>query len=200
MPVSESKIAPESDAELVHRAKGGDDSAFDELVVRYRKKVYAIAFGMARNHGDADDVAQETFLRAYQALNRFKTEFEFKTWLFRIAVNTCINMLKRKGRRVETSFEEKIEAGMPQPVTPGNPGKEMEQQELREKIDEAIQQLSPKLRSVFVLRTQQDLSYEEIARVLKISRGTVMSRLSRARDSMRHLLRDYVQNTIEESR
>ena len=200
MPMSESKIAIESDAELVERAKGGDGPAFDELVLRYRKKVYAIAFGMARNHGDADDVAQEAFLRAFQGLHRFKAGYEFRTWLFRIAVNVCINVLKRKGRRVETSYEEKIDAGMPQPATPDNPGRDMEHKELREQIDGAIQKLSPKLRSVFVLRTLQDLSYEEIARVLRISKGTVMSRLSRARDNLRILLHDYVENANDEAR
>lgn len=197
MPMSESKTVPESDAELVDKAKGGDGSAFDKLVLRYRKKVYGIAFGMARNHGDADDVAQETFLRAYQALNRFKAGYEFRTWLYRIAVNVCINMLKRKGRRVETSLEEKVDLGVAQPATPDNPGREMEQKELRGKIDKAIQQLSPKLRSVFVLRTLQDLSYQEISRVLNISQGTVMSRLSRARENLRCLLREYVENNIE---
>ncbi|MFQ6093645.1 MAG: RNA polymerase sigma factor [bacterium] len=191
MPISESK---EADGELVQRAKEGLLPAFDELVLRYRKNVYAIAFGMTRNHSDADDLAQETFLRAYEALDSFKPGYEFRTWLFRIAVNLSINCLKRKGRLLETSLEERVGLETAAPATPHNPGSEMEQKELGGKIEEAVEQLSPKLRSVFLLRTLQDLSYEEISKVLKISPGTVMSRLNRARQKLRNLLREYVED------
>lgn len=193
---SESNVTVASDRDLVQKAKAGSLSAFDELVLRYRKRVYGIAFGMTRNHSDADDVAQESFLRAYQALDSFKIEYEFRTWLFRITVNLCLNCLKKKERRVEASLEEQVGVEIAVPAPSDNPGQELEKKELYEKMEEAVRQLSPKLRSVFVLRTIQDLSYEEIARTLKISKGTVMSRLNRAREKLRNLLKDYVRKNL----
>ena len=182
-----------SDKDLVQRAKEGHLSAFDELVVKYRKNVYALAFRMTRNHSDADDMAQETFMRAYQALNRYKPEFEFRTWLFRIAVNATINHLKGKGRRVELPLEHKEGVDVAASGALYNPGSEIERKELSQTVEVAIQHLPLKLRSVFLLRTFEDLSYEDIARVLNISKGTVMSRLSRAREKLRIMLREYVE-------
>ena len=199
MPKSDATY-PVSDSQLVHQARAGDAPAFDELVLRYRKKVYRMALGMARNHSDADDIAQETFLRAYQALPRFNDAYEFKTWLFRIAANTGINILKRKARQVETSFEEKAELGLVQPASPDNPGTDLEQKELRLTIDRAVRDLSPKLQTVWVLRTAEDLSYDDIARVMKISMGTVMSRLSRAREHLRHALTEYIRANGDQAR
>ena len=193
----ESKTSDASDDELVQQAKDGGRSSFDKLVIRYRKKVYAIAFGMTRNHSDADDVAQETFLRAYEALGTFKVGYAFRTWLFRIAVNLSINALKRKGRRVETPLDEEVGLELATQASSDNPGLQTEQKELGKKIENAVQQLSPKLRSVFVLRTLQDLSYEEISRLLHISKGTVMSRLNRARENLKSMLKEYVENRVE---
>lgn len=184
-----------SDQELARKAKGGQLSAFDELVLKYRKNVYAIAFRMTRNHSDADDLAQETFLRAYQALDSYKPGFEFRTWLYRIAVNASINHLKRKGRRVEMSLEDNAGLDVAASTSSYNPGTGIEEKELREKIETAIQHLPLKLRSVFLLRTFEDLTYEEIAHVLNISKGTVMSRLSRARERLKTMLREYIEET-----
>ncbi|UCE17377.1 MAG: sigma-70 family RNA polymerase sigma factor [Gemmatimonadota bacterium] len=186
-----------SDQELARKAKGGQLSAFDELVLKYRKNVYAIAFRMTRNHSDADDLAQETFLRAYQALDSYKPGFEFRTWLYRIAVNASINHLKRKGRRVEMSLEDNAGLDVAASTSSYNPGTGIEEKELREKIETAIQHLPLKLRSVFLLRTFEDLTYEEIAHVLNISKGTVMSRLSRAREKLKIMLREYVEGKNE---
>jgi RNA polymerase sigma-70 factor (ECF subfamily) len=183
-----------TDQELVLRAKGGQLSAFDELVIKYRKKIYAIAFRMTRNHSDADDLAQETFLRAYQALDRYKPGFEFRTWLFRIAVNASINHLKRKGRRVEMSLDDSDGLHVAASASSYNPGMGIEEKELSGKIETAIQHLPLKLRSVFLLRIFEDLSYEEIARVLNISKGTVMSRLHRAREKLHIMLREYIED------
>ena len=186
-----------SDQELVRKAKGGHLPAFDELVLKYRKQVYAIAFRMTRNHSDADDLAQEAFLRAYQALDSYKPGFEFRTWLFRIAVNASINHLKRKGRRLETSLEDSSGLDVAASASSYNPGMEIEEKELSGKIETAIQHLPLKLRSVFLLRTFEDLSYEEIAHVLNISKGTVMSRLSRAREKLKIMLREYKEEKVQ---
>ena len=195
MPISESKGAAASDGELVQKAKEGSTSAFDALVVKYRKKVYAIAFGMTRNHSDADDVAQETFFRAYRALSSFRPGYEFRPWLLRIAVNQSINCLKRKGRRLEVSLEEEVGSGIVTDVQFDNPGYGLEQKELAARIEAAVQRLSPKLRAVFLLRAGQDLSYEEMAKILRISKGTVMSRLSRAREKVKGMVGEYGENT-----
>ena len=183
-----------TDTDLVRKAKEGYLSAFDELVLKYRKKVYAIAFRMTRNHSDADDLTQEAFLRAYQALVSYKPEFEFRTWLFRIAVNASINHLKRKGRRVEMSLDNSVGLDVAASASSYNPGMGIEEKELSSKIETAIQHLPLKLKSVFLLRTFEDLSYEEIARVLNISKGTVMSRLHRAREKLQIMLREYIED------
>ncbi len=180
-----------SDGQLMQQVQKGHPAAYDELVRRYQKKVYAITYGMTRNHSDADDLAQETFIRAYQACQRFQIDRAFQAWLFRIAVNLCINHIRKKKRRGEMPLDEQTDPVMPAP-SGQNPGRDTEQRELGRQIDRAIRQLSPKLRSVIVLRSFEDMPYEEMARVLKISQGTVMSRLHRAREKLKDTLREFM--------
>jgi RNA polymerase sigma-70 factor, ECF subfamily len=192
----ESIGADVSDGELMEKVQKGHLPAYDELVRRYQKKVYAITYGMTRHHSDADDLAQETFIRAYQACQRFQAGYAFHTWLFRIAVNLCINHLKKKKRRRETTLEDQSDPIEFVP-SPNNPGLEMEQKELGTRIETAIHQLSPKLRSVIVLRSTEDMPYEEIARILRISKGTVMSRLNRAREKLKVLLKEFMNDSLK---
>jgi RNA polymerase sigma-70 factor (ECF subfamily) len=180
-----------SDDELVRRAQKGDLRSFDVLVKRYQKKVYFVAYRMVKNHDTADDIAQETFIKAYYAIKSFKTGYRLYTWLYRICMNLSINYLKRQKLIVpESQFQEEtspleVEATGPDPL------ESLESKELGQKIERAVDSLPPKFKAVLVLRMYEDLSYEEIAKALKITQGTVMSRLFRARERMQELLKEY---------
>ncbi|MEW6686002.1 MAG: sigma-70 family RNA polymerase sigma factor [Candidatus Edwardsbacteria bacterium] len=190
---------------LVVQAKGGDLRAFDSLVEKYQKRIYALAYRMTKNHDDADDIAQETFTRAYYALARFKVGESFFSWLYRIAINQSLNQLRRKRRllsftsrhkhggfaREETSngqssLEEELVSPQPSPLDC------LEAKEMKRKLEEAIDYLPAEQKAVFLLRVQEERSYEEIARILHIPKGTVMSRLNRARGKLREELKEYL--------
>ncbi len=181
----------QNDDELILKAQKGDLLSFDLLVKRYQKRIYFLAYRMAKNHDAADDIAQETFINAYSAIKSFKTGYSFYTWLYRICMNLSINFLKRQKFMIpESQFEE--EASPLERVATGvDPSDHLALKELENKIDEAIDSLPPKYKAVLVLRIYEDLSYEEIAKTLKISLGTVMSRLFRAREKMQDELKEY---------
>jgi RNA polymerase sigma-70 factor, ECF subfamily len=193
-------VAESDDAELVRRCQAGDSSAFDELVIRYRSKVFTMVYGMIQNEQDAWDLAQEGFLKAWRSIHRFKGQSSFYTWLYRIMTNVTIDSLRRKGIHGETEFDDRI---APANVEPGSrttpsagpmPHKKLEQIEIRQRIDEAIRKLSPEHRAVVVMKEIQDLQYNEIAEILNCSLGTVMSRLFYARKKLQTLLRDVYEN------
>lgn len=180
-----------TDDELIVKAQKGDLRSFDLLVKRYQKKVYFVAYRMVKNHDAADDIAQETFINAYSAIKSFKAGYRLYTWLYRICMNLSINYLKRQKFVIpESRFEE--EANPLERESPGpDPAESLASKELGQKIERAIDSLSPKYKAVIVLRIYEDLSYEEIAKALKISQGTVMSRLFRARERMQEMLKEY---------
>ena len=193
-------IAESDDAELVRRCQAGDSSAFSDLVIRYRNKVFAMVYGMTQNEQDAWDLAQEGFLKAWRSIHRFRGQSSFYTWLYRIMTNVTIDALRRKGIHGETEFDDRI---APANVEPGSrttpsavplPNNKLEQREIRQRIDEAISKLSPEHRAVIVMKEVQDLQYSEIAEILNCSLGTVMSRLFYARKKLQILLRDVYEN------
>jgi len=188
------------DGELVKRCQAGDSSAFNDLITRYRSKVFTMIYGMVQNEQDAWDLAQEGFLKAWKSIHRFKGESSFYTWLYRIMTNVTIDSLRRKGIRGEAEFDDRI---APVNVEPGSrttpsssplPNKKLEYREIRERIDEAIAKLSPEHRAVIVMKEIEDLQYSEIAEILSCSLGTVMSRLFYARKKLQSLLRDLYEN------
>ena len=188
------------DVELVKRCQAGDSSAFNDLITRYRSKVFTMIYGMVQNEQDAWDLAQEGFLKAWKSIHRFKGESSFYTWLYRIMTNVTIDSLRRKGVRGEAEFDDRI---APVNVEPGSrttpsssplPNKKLEFQEIRGRIDEAIAKLSPEHRAVIVMKEIEDLQYSEIAEILSCSLGTVMSRLFYARKKLQSLLRDLYEN------
>jgi RNA polymerase sigma-70 factor, ECF subfamily len=188
------------DVELVKRCQAGDSSAFNDLITRYRSKVFTMIYGMVQNEQDAWDLAQEGFLKAWKSIHRFKGESSFYTWLYRIMTNVTIDSLRRKGIRGEAEFDDRI---APVNVEPGSrttpsssplPNKKLEYHEIRERIDEAIAKLSPEHRAVIVMKEIEDLQYSEIAEILSCSLGTVMSRLFYARKKLQNLLRDLYEN------
>ena len=188
------------DVELVKRCQAGDSSAFNDLITRYRSKVFTMIYGMVQNEQDAWDLAQEGFLKAWKSIHRFKGESSFYTWLYRIMTNVTIDSLRRKGIRGEAEFDDRI---APVNVEPGSrttpsssplPNKKLEYREIRERINEAIAKLSPEHRAVIVMKEIEDLQYSEIAEILSCSLGTVMSRLFYARKKLQNLLRDLYEN------
>jgi RNA polymerase sigma-70 factor (ECF subfamily) len=180
-----------SDDDLIAQTRRGDLRSFDALVRRYQRKVYFLALRMVKNHDAADDIAQETFIKAYRAIDSFKPGYNFFTWVYRICMNLSINHLKR-GKRVMTESSFREEARPLEREAPGaDPLDRVAAKEMEERIEAAVDSLSPKYKAVFVLRIYEEMSYEEIAGNLGLSVGTVMSRLFRAREKMQEMLKDY---------
>lgn len=180
------------DPRLVHAAKRGDMAAFEELVARHRDKVYARCYLITHQEELALDLAQDTWVKAWQRLASFQGESSFATWLTRIAINVCLDHLRKEKRfRVQdlpaddedgTAFERLL------PPVEANPTGRMELAETRRRIDEAMKQLTPAHRTVLVLHEFEGLPYKDIAREVGISIGTVMSRLFYARRRLASLL------------
>ncbi len=171
------------DLELTRRSQAGDTEAFDELVTKYRAKIFAMVCCMVRNEHDAWDLAQEAFLKAWQSIHRYEGRCSFYTWLYSITVNLTIYSLRRKGRRQEVELNEAIPSSLP------NPSVNYQCTEIREQVDEALAKLSPEQRAVVVLKDLEGLQYHEIAEVLNLSMGTVMSRLFYARKKLQFMLK-----------
>ena len=186
-----------SDRDLVSRCQRGNLDAYEILVNRYRNRVYSLAYGMLRNEQDATDLCQETFIRGWQAIRGFKQTASFYTWLYRITTNLCIDFVRRRDRKPTVPFEEAIDPDadvnvQEPPSSHPSPIDEAQRGELREQIDKALLELSPEHRAVVQLREFEGLDYAEIAKVVGISIGTVMSRLHYARKHLQRLLKDVV--------
>lgn len=177
------------DESLIHKSQQGDVEAFEQLIEKYEKKVYTIAYRMMGNHEDASDLAQEALIKVYRSIKNFRGEAAFSTWLYHVVSNVCKDYLRKK--RLQTtsidesvqygteSIEKQFEADTPQPQDV------VEQKELQESMQKVISDLPEDYRLVLVLREFMNLSYEEIAYQLNINMGTVKSRLSRARKLLR---------------
>ena len=171
--------------DLIKRFKKRDSAAFEVLVRKYQDIVYNLCRYMLQDPEKAQDAAQDVFLKAYRGLKDFRPDFSIHTWLYRIAVNTCLDY-KRKSYR---------EALRNEPLAEDLPSKEpfadqlYVSRESTKAIQRALQKLPEKLRATIVLREIEELSYEEIAQILRTSIGTVKSRISRAREQLRHLLK-----------
>ena len=181
-----------SDADLAGAAQKGDMVAFEELVARHRDQIYARAFSMVRNEDEALDLAQEAWVKGWQRLAQFQGESSFATWMTRIVINLCLDLLRKQKRQRAESIEvlEEESGGIEHymPVTMPNPAAGLEQAELRQRIDLALDQLSPEHRVVLVLHEFEGLDYKDIAGRMGCSIGTVMSRLFYARRRMASLL------------
>ena len=190
------------------RVRTGDQRAFKLLVERYQRKVYAVALGMLKDKEEARDVAQEAFVKVYKYLDHFKGDASFYTWLYRITVNICIDVIRRKGSARATSTWSSTRRW---PTTPAeanigalgsrlgtNPQKSALRKELADKIAAAFQQLPETHRQILLLREIEGMSYEDLARTLEIPKGTVMSRLFHARLKMQKILSEYLE--LDESK
>lgn len=182
----------DEDLALVRRCQEGKLGAFQELVERYEGRIYTLACSIVGDREAARDAAQEAFIRAYQALPDFRMESGFYTWLYRIAVNACLNAARKERRRPDNvSLETLMESGRiasERLFGSSPPENDIERAQLQEAIQSVLNSLSADHRAVVVLKDIEDLSQEEIAEALGCSVGTVKSRLSRARERLRDLL------------
>ncbi len=194
MPVSSQAGIDES--VLVSQAREGDDKAFAELVRRYEGKIFRLAQHVTQNREDAEDVLQETFMKAYEHLDQFKGDSKFYTWIVRIAVNQALMKLRRRKTDKSVSLDETIDTGEDTLVREiaawdEDPEQRFSREELGSILDSTIQSLEPPYRSVFVLRDIDELSTEETAEALGLSVPAVKSRLLRARLQLRDKLTRY---------
>jgi len=179
---------PLEDQLLVERSKKGDREAFEHLVKMYENKVYTIAYRLMGNHADAADLAQDAFIKIYQALPNFRGDSSFSTWIYHITVNVCRDELRKRQRRPTFSLDETTENGStPNELrsTMSTPEEELERTETQAMVQQCLNNLSDDYRIILVMREIQEMSYEEIAEILGLSLGTVKSRLSRARNALK---------------
>ena len=190
-----------SELDLVKRCQEGDAEAFDELVTRYRTRVFGMIYNMVHSEQDAWDLAQDSFLKAWKSIARFRGQSSFYTWIYRIVMNVTIDSLRKKQvRGGGAEFDDAIQlkeidpASRTVPHADALPHERMEHNEIRSRIDAAIAQLSPEHRAVILMKEIEDMQYHEIAESLGCSIGTVMSRLFYARKKLQNLLRDVYEN------
>jgi len=178
--------------QLVRLAQEGSPAAFEELVAKYQPKVFSMALSFTRNREAADDLAQEIFLKAYLALPRFHGKSEFGTWLYRISINHIRDFLRKKGRAKEISLDDVPEISFSDREQAEKAEQERETEARRTLVQTFVRSLPEKYRVIVTLRDIQGLAYEEISRILKLSPGTVDSRLHRARRMLRVKLAPYL--------
>lgn len=190
-----------SDEELVERFIGGETDSFPMLVERYEGRVYSIVYGIMGSRDETEDLSQEVFIKVYENLGHFKGKSKFYTWLYRITVNVCLSAQRRRNQsnRIISMSSLSGVGGNPGEVELADetfsPQKVFKDRELASKIQLAINSLPGILRITFILRELEDLSYRELARILRCSMGTVKSRLSRARENLRQTLTPYLEES-----
>ncbi len=194
---SPAAIAPVDDRTLVRQAQSGDYTAFDVLVQKYQERIYGTLYHMTSNHEDANDLTQETFIKAYKALGSFKGDSSFFTWVYRIGVNKTINFLKGRKNKIHLSlndldFNAEHDPEIMTFISDKTPRRDMGLTELQEKLNEAMQKLSDVHRLVVTLHDVQGLSHEEISKIMDCNTGTVRSRLFYARQQLQGHLADYL--------
>ncbi len=187
----------ESDEQLMLSAGQGDRDAFGELVRRYSSRMVNVAYQVVGDRELAEDIAQETFLRAYKSAARYRQISKFSTWLYTIALNLCRNELRRRkfktysleGMAERDEDSSKIRADIPDEKT--QPDVDMERKEAGSLVRQAVEQLPEKFKTPLVLRDIQELTYEEISEILNLPEGTVKSRINRGRLRVKEILRPY---------
>src|ERR1043166_67606 len=196
-PASQPASVPNEDMVLVKRSRDGDMGAYDDLIRRYQERIYATIYHMTANHEDANDLAQETFIKGYQALKSFKGDSSFYTWVYRIAVNKTINFLKQRKNKIHLSlndldFNAENDPDLVALTSARTPRRDACLSELQEKLNSAMLKLSEVHRLVVTLHDVQGLSHEEIGKIMECNIGTVRSRLFYARQQLQAYLSDYL--------
>jgi RNA polymerase sigma-70 factor, ECF subfamily len=190
-----------SELDLVKRCQAGQADAFDELVIRYRARIFGMIYSMVHNEQDAWDLAQDSFVKAWKSIKRFRGQSSFYTWIYRIVMNVTIDWLRKKQvKGAGAEFDDSIQlkeidpASKTVPKPDALPYENVQRSEIRAQIDQAISQLTPEHRAVILMKEIEDMQYHEIAEALGCSIGTVMSRLFYARKKLQALLKDVYEN------
>ena len=194
----------EEDKALVVRAQSGDQSAFRELVERHQHRAFSIALGLVRNESDARDLVQDAFVRVYKSLSRFEGSSSFFTWFYRIITNLSIDFKRRSGNVVHEFDEARLNQTTAEffdfpflSLLPGaDPFEVVRRTEIAERLQQALEALPPYHQGVIVMREVEGLSYEQMAQVMGVSKGTIMSRLYHARQKLQRVLIDCYQEQV----
>lgn len=192
------------DLELVRRCQRGEEAAFETLVRNYHRKVFAVALSIVHNQEDAMDIAQETFIKVHRYIGNFQGASSFYTWLYRITYNLCIDHLRRRGKESRVNFDDAVlqneEASGGGDLAPSrtdnDPVRQLGRIELAEEIQKAIDTLPSYHKAVIVMREIEGMSYAEMAKTLKVSKGTIMSRLHHARRKLQSALGGYLDGNL----
>lgn len=196
----------ERDKELVSLAQRGDANAFRELFDRYHRRAFAVALGVVKNKQDALDIVQDAFIKVHKHIQNFQGTASFYTWLYRIVMNLSIDHVRKAKKGRDLDYDDKVgrddenvagDGAIVPTILDANPKKTVLRRELADAIQEALGTLSEDHRAVILLREVEGLSYEEMARVLEVPKGTIMSRLFHARRNMQAALADYVQGDLD---
>lgn len=196
----------DDDRDLVGRVQRGDQEAFRTLFERYHRRAYAVAYGVVKNKQDALDVVQDGFVKVHRHIDKFQGTSSFYTWLYRIIMNLAIDHVRRRRNAKGLEYDDRVRrdddeiAGdgtlLPR-ILDANPGKTVIRRELLERIQSALDELPEYHRAVILLREVEGLSYEEMAEVLDVPKGTIMSRLFHARKKMQASLSDYMEGDLD---
>jgi RNA polymerase sigma-70 factor (ECF subfamily) len=189
------------DQELVTRTQAGEASAFDDLVVKYTPRLYGLVYNMTSNHEDTNDLLQDIFAKAYKAIRGFRGKSSFYTWIHSIAVNMTLNFLKKRGRRFQLSLDD-VEASIHndkefmEATATSSPVREADLSELQRRLNEAMMKLSEDHRAVVTMFHVQGMPHAEISKILRVSEGTVRSRLFYANRQLQNYLDEFRKNPV----
>jgi len=195
------KPRTDEDQELVARTQAGDAAAFDQLVVKYTPRLYGLIYNMTSNHEDTNDLLQDVFSKAYKAIRGFRGKSSFYTWIHSIAVNMTLNFLKKRGRRYQLSLDD-VDASIQndkeflEATATNSPVREADLSELQKRLNEAMMKLSDEHRAVVTMFHIQGMPHAEISKILRVSEGTVRSRLFYANRQLQSYLDEFRKNPV----
>src|SRR3954464_4939188 len=191
----------DEDQQLVARAQAGEPSAFDQLVVKYSPRIYGLVYNMTSNHEDTNDLLRDIFAKAYKAIKGFRGKSSFYTWIHSISVNMTLNFLKKRGRRYHLSLDD-VDAGIQNDkeflelTATSSPVREADLSELQRRLNEAMMKLSDEHRAVVTMFHIQGMPHAEISKILRVSEGTVRSRLFYANRQLQNYLEEFRKNPV----